>query len=127
MKDQLEIIVRVKTDPTPMVVTREELYPIREKLDSMMLLWNTASYYVDTKQKMFIVNGGRKLFMDFEDGVKIVYRMRRSVTYGLTSKEPPTHHEAWVMGLEGIKDGKPKQVFLVIEHGGETWGWENHL
>ncbi len=124
MEDRLEIIV-TEDDAEPRRVRFEDLFAIRESLTSIMLLWNTNSYYVDRLSNTFIVNGGRRIRIETLGEGSIVYRRRNSLITSL-SGQPEKRSVSWVIGLQG-KENPEQMAILQITEDGSGWELRNKL
>lgn len=122
MENRLEIIV-AREGMEPMVLPFEQLHDIKDSITSIMLLWNTSSFYVDRLSKTFIVNGGRKLRMENLGECSILYRKRSAVTVSVNGGEQG-RKVSWIIGLQ---DDHDKIVALKVDERGSTWEWIDHL
>jgi len=127
MDDPHEIIVTLQDQPTePCVVQFSELFDLRDNIVTMMHLWNSNSYYVDVKRRMFIINGGRKIVVNFPKECRLFYRRRNQFEKGMNSNNWADNRKAnWLMGLEDKETGK--LVFLQIAEDGHVWAWADKL
>lgn len=126
MADDLEIIVATKDAPAkPRVRKFEELYPIRDDIDSLMFLWNENSYYVSPTNRLFIVNGGRRLIKDRFGTCRAICRKRNQLTLAASGGEEQERATFWLIGLEDVDTG---EVFFVkVSENGRRWGWGDML
>lgn len=125
--DPHEIIITTRENSSkPRVVRFSDLFSLRDDIRSMMYLWNTNNYYVDVIDRIFIINGGRKLgFTDFGP-CRVLYRRRNQRTFALNNvNSEPEKTTLWLMGLEEI--GTERKLFLIISEDGHNWSWENKL
>lgn len=120
MQNPLEIIVTTHGNPKPQRVQFESLFPLKDQLISAMLLWNTNSYYVNAKEKVMMINGGRRVeFPDLSE-CEILYRRRNAVSLTVTGRnDGPSHRISWIIGLKE-KDGD-RIIAVVVTNEGTTW------
>lgn len=120
MKEKpLEIIVSVKGS-TPQKVPFENLFDLKDEITSIVLLWDTNSYFLNIENGTFIINGGRRLMIPDMEGAKLLYRKRNGVTYALTGMGKKAHKVNWIIGLEKSPE---RRVFLNISGDGKTFEW----
>lgn len=126
MEERLEIIVTTRDAlNAPRTVRFEELYDLRENIASIMFLWDSNSYYVDSLSKVFMINGGRRIILDSMGDCSIMYRKRNSQTMSLTGKASKTN-TAWIVGLQEDTD-EGRIAALKITDGGSSWQWIDSL
>lgn len=121
----VEIIASFKNGEESRVVAFSELYGLRQNICSLLLLWDTNSYYVNCEEGVVMVNGGRRIRSDKFRDSEILYRKRNAMTYSMASNEDtsPEKVVSWIIGLQ--KAGE--MVALEIKNEGVTWGWITHL
>lgn len=122
--DPLQIIVTTTEKATPQVVEFEQLYPIKDKITSIIFLWNTNSYYVNIEDNTFMINGGRKLVFATFGEAHVLYRKRSAVSFAVGSPETSEKTITWIIGLENEEGEK---LFLKLQDNGKTWQWANEL
>jgi hypothetical protein len=120
----MEIIVTLRDDPSPRVIPFSDLYALRENISSMMLLWDTSSYFIDCVSKTFIINGGRKIAFNHVGEGMILYR-RRTRSELSTTGEPPKRMVIYILGFE-IKSSN-FLAFIEVSEDGNAWKWETKL
>lgn len=120
----MEIMVTLKDDLISRVVQFSELYAMRERIGSLMLLWNTNSYYVDSVSKTFIINGGRRTKFNEMEDCKILYRRRTKAEMAMNSEER-NRIITWLIGIESKVSGSV--VFIEIDDNGIDWKWNTKL
>lgn len=123
MNDPMEILVTLKDNPSPRMVDFSELHGLVDSMGSMMLLWNTNSYYVDSVSKTFIVNGGRRTRFSEMENCRIVYRKRNQIQLSMTGDNQGTQC-MWIMGLESETGDR---IMLEISEDGSGWDWITKL
>jgi hypothetical protein len=123
MEDRLEIIV-TEDKVEPRVVRFEELFSMRDRITSIMFLWNANSYYVNALTNTFMVNGGRKIKVENLGECSILYRRRNSLVTSTTGGEQ-RRMLAWMIGLQSKED--KKMLALKIDDDGATWQWVDAL
>ena len=120
MSNGCEILATVHGDATPKTLQFSELYDLRDSLQSIMLLWNNNSYYVDALSKTFIVNGGRRIRFAELGTCKILYRRRNRVDVSVDGGEVG-RSVSYLIGLrETVSDRK---VFVKVSEDGFSWEW----
>ncbi len=127
-----EFIIRIKGEPTPRPVEFGELFALRDKLQSLTLLWDCNSYHVNVSEgkRHFLINGGRRLKMPAYKkctDLKVFYRKRnqQDITFGVTSKKGD-YRAFYLLGFEGTVDGEAKLTFLQVSEDGTQWVWRDH-
>jgi hypothetical protein len=123
MDDRLEIIATVKGETKPRTMKFEELYPVKDDLETVMFLWNTNSYYVDCLNNTMIINGGRRFRFGYIGESKLIYRKRTAMTMTIAGEQ--SNKSVWLVGLEGINEDQ--MVLLEIEYDGSAWRWLKSL
>lgn len=125
MKDILEIIVSTIHSDMPKPVKFEELYGIKDDVISIIFLWNHNSYFVNVKERTFIINGGRKMNFPATGKTKLLYRKRTAETVAITgAAEGSNRVITWLVGFEDEVENK---LFLQISEDGKHWTWANAL
>jgi len=126
MNDPHEIIITTIENPSqPRVVQFSDLYSLRNDIKSMMYLWNTNCYYVDVVDRTFIINGGRKVKLDFGE-CKILYRRRSQLKLAVNTGDSTERKTLWLLGIEE-KGGTNQMTFLIVSDDGRVWRWANKL
>ena len=132
MTDQQEIIITTSKFPDePRGVDFGELYDLHRSEDiiTMMLLWNHNSYYVNSQERTFIVNGGRKMVLEQLGECKFLYRRRTQFEVGMNNLKdvsgPKDKRVNWLIGFEEI--GTAVMVLLQISEDGLHWMWADSL
>lgn len=125
--DPHEIIITTRENSSkPRVVRFSDLFSLRDDIRSMMYLWNTNNYYVDVINRIFIINGGRKLGFTDLGPCRVLYRRRNQRTFTLNNgNSGPEKTTLWLIGLEEI--GTERKLFLIISEDGHNWSWKNKL
>lgn len=125
MGNRLEIIITTRDAlSTPRAVRFEELYDLRKDIASIMFLWDTNSYYVDSLSRMFMINGGRRIVVDMDD-CEVIYRKRNSQVMSMTDGAS-RKDTAWIVGIQETTP-KGKMRALKITDGGFSWQWIDSL
>jgi len=124
MSNPMEIMVTLKDDLTSRLVQFSELYAMRERIGSLMLLWNTNSYYVDSVSRTFIINGGRRTKFNEMEDCRILYRRRTKAEVAMNSEER-NRIVTWLIGIESRSTGSV--VFIEIGDDGVEWKWNTKL
>jgi hypothetical protein len=128
-----EFIVKVEGEPTPRPIAFEDIFEIKDKLQSLTLLWDTNCYHVNRSRRYVCVNGGRKIGLKYFKGCRdlgIFYRRRNSVEITFNTI-PNTAMQGermirYLLGFEGTVDGQERLVFLNISEDGRHWIWQDH-
>ena len=125
MSDPMEIVVSIKGNPNPKTVEFSELYALRDSIGSIMVFWNTNSYYVDSVSKTFIINGGRKVRFNEMEDCRILYRRRTRAEMAVNSGEEKSREVIWIFGIESMATGST--VFVEVSEDGKNWQWNTKL
>ena len=125
MSDPMEIVVSIKGNPCPRTVEFSELYALRDSLASIMVFWNSNSYYVDSVSKTFIINGGRKVRFNEMEDCRILYRRRTRAEMAVNSGEEKSREVIWIFGIESMTTGST--VFVEVSEDGKNWQWNTKL
>lgn len=126
-----EFIIRIKDEPTPRPVEFGELFDLRDKLQSLTLLWTCNSYHVNRDIKYFLINGGRRVGISDMKGstdLKIFCRRRhqRDVTFGGQNDEG-AHRVSYLLGITGTVDGEEKTTCVHVTEDGVHWVWRDGI
>ena len=126
-----EFIVRVEGEPTPRPIEFEDIFQIKDSMQSLTLLWDTNCYHVNRKRRFVIVNGGRKIglkaFKHCTD-LSIFYRRRNSfeLAFGaIPANNVDSNSTTYLLGFEGTVDGEKKLVYLHVSEDGRQWVWKD--
>jgi len=122
MNDRMEILVTTR-DRESKSVPFSDLYSMRERIVSLMFLWNNNSYFIDSETSTFIVNGGRRTRFNEMLDCSIVYRRRTRREISMFG-EKPLDVITWILGIESATGSK---VLLQVSEDGREWSWENTL
>lgn len=123
MGNPMEILVTMRDSPSSKVVEFSELHGLIDNVGSIMFLWNSNSYYVDSISKTFIVNGGRRTRFNEIGNCKILYRKRNQLQLSM-SGAPGETRVIWIVGLESESG---EWVLLHITEDGSEWDWATKL
>lgn len=125
MQPGCEVLATLTGSSSPKLLRFSELYDLRDSLQSIMLMWDSNSYYVDSVSKVFIINGGRRTRFDGLGDCRILYRKRNRVDVSVNgdgSSEKSVHH------LVGIREvSSDKVVFVKVSDDGASWEWGTTL
>ena len=117
-------IITTYDDETQRAVEFSQLFALRSKIRTALLLWDTNSYYVNVKDRFFMINGGRKIPINdnFSDTISFLYARRNKQSVALfTSKGSITKPEvSYILGVEGIEN---QELFIHITKNGTLWEW----
>lgn len=125
-----EILVTTSDNTAPHCVLFEELYPLKDQLQSITLLWNANCYLVNAVRNYVIINGGRRLQLSALQKCrdrKVIYRKRNMMQVSVVGKEPLTREITYIIGVSGVVANKPKLILLQISSDGTTWTWRDAL
>lgn len=123
---KLEILIKVKDEEKPRKVLFNEMYPLREKIDSLVFLWKYNSYYINIKKSEFIINGGMRIAFPRIKDSRLVYRKRTAKTVSVAGGAKGDRVEiTWIIGIENGEGGE--MILLNITELGNTWCWANTL
>lgn len=115
-----EFIIATIDQPEPRGVQFSELYNLQKSITHLTLLWDYHSYHVNLVDKVFIINGGRKLQVEqFPGPVRLVYARRNTMM--MTGGNP----KPLITYLLGMEDDN-NQLLLHVSDTGGTWAWKNH-
>lgn len=127
--ESLEFIVKLKNEDTPKTLPFKELFQNRSNMESMQLLWDCSSYYVNVEERYFIINGGRRVQPDnlvMMESPMVLYTRRNKQEVGMDGVEVGDRVITYLLGAEGIVDGIHKEILLEIEETGILWRWRKH-
>lgn len=129
----LEFMVTTKGNNVPKTVQFEQLYGLKPDITSVTLLWNTNCYHVNVPQKVFIINGGRRIVMKgFEkaENIELLYARRNTVEIDMQKTsgngQAPKPEQSYLLGFQGMIDGEKREIMLHISEAGELWYWRDH-
>ena len=132
-EDRLEFLVTTKSDKIPKVMQFEVIAGYKPEIETMTLLWNANSYHVNLPQRLFIINGGRRIHIQgWEDveSVNILYYKRHnrevSVNGDNGSPREGPNVVSYLRGWEGGVAEDAKQIMLHIGPNGKEWYWRDH-
>ncbi len=122
---QPEWFATTDTD-TVQKLTFSEIYPIKQTIDALMVMWPTNSYYVNAKEKYFIIHGGQRIQIPglaelTETHIFYAKRTRKDVK--LMTNESMTH-VSYLLGIEGLINDESRVIFLEISDDGQYWRWK---
>jgi len=125
-----EFIIRIKSEPSPRPIRFEDIFPIKDELQSLTLLWDTNSYMVNRDKRFIIINGGRKIaFGEYKEcrDLKIFYRRRVSQDIGVGNNiiKEKAKRVSYLLGFVGTVKDETKYVFLHISTDGTQWVWKD--
>ncbi len=125
-----EWIVTTTDHMSPIKAKFIDLFEMKPRILSMMLLWVHNSYYVNVAERTMIINGGHKfrpLAMEDFDPIHILYARRNQATYktGGQQSEGPQRSLSYLLGFEGILNGESRELFLHISEDGSLWAWKH--
>jgi hypothetical protein len=108
-------------------VAFKDIFPQADKIISVMMLWNTNSYYVNAKDKYFIINGGRRIqptgLLQFTDS-KVVAIKRHRVDMPLNGEDSSRESTSFLLGINGILNEEKRELYLHISPDGSLWTWK---
>lgn len=123
---KMEIIVKLSDEIKPRSIRFEDMYNVADKVESLMLLWDANSYYVDVKSSHFLINGGRRLEFPRITDPRLVYRKRTSQTVSISgAAEGSRKSVSWIVGIRDGDEGE--MILLIITDTGAAWYWANTL
>ncbi len=125
-----EFIIRIRSEPSPRPIQFGDIFPIKDELQSLTLLWDTNSYMANRDKRFIIINGGRKIsFSEFKEcrDLKIFYRQRVSqdIAVGNDIVKERAKRILYLLGFVGTVRGETKYVFLQIATDGTQWIWKD--
>lgn len=125
-----EIIVTTENNPEPYEVQFSDIYNIKDKIKSMLLLWDTNSYYVNIDVGYFIINGGRRvqpviLQMMTDKTIEYAKRNRMDVTLDGDDLEQGEIQSSYLLGVTGKYNGENKTILVHVSPDGSLWGWKD--
>lgn len=130
----LEFIVTTRDKTVPIPLKFEDIYPIRQEIISMSLLWDTNCYHVNVPRRYFIINGGRRVrikeFAGCRD-VEILYcrRHTKNLEFGVPGGnggiKETSHEVSYILGFHGAVNGENRQIMLHISPDGTEWYWRD--
>ena len=106
----------------------KDLLKLRPQIDSLMLLFDYNSFYVNVDGRYFIINGGRRIQPTaFSMMVKptVLYSKRRTRTMTVNGGSKSTDVISYLLGVEGELDGQMRQLLLHISGDGKLWVWRD--
>ncbi len=118
----------ISEDETLKKVQFNYIFPNKEHIDSITMLFDTNSYIINVRQRFFIINGGRRIqpkpvmLMD-EVWPLAVKRRRKTVT--LNGEESGDESLSYLLGIEGILNGEKREVLIQISQDGSLWAWKS--
>jgi len=133
-KNPVEFVVTTRGEITPKVIPFENLFVLKPNIIAMTLLWNVNSYHVNIEQRLFILNGGRRIHINgFEDAenIRILYVRRNNLKMSVNSDgngqpKEEKHEVSYLLGWEGEIKGETKQLMIHISPDGCNWYWREH-
>jgi hypothetical protein len=131
MENPAEIIVTTRENPDAKVVEFGELFKLHqeESINSMMLLWNHNSYFVNSDERIFMINGGRKMVLEQLGECEFLYRRRNQFQMGMNAPDgnggPKNKLVNWIIGVK--ERGTDTMVLLQIAEDGHAWAWLDEL
>jgi len=122
-----EWIVTFKDDKMARKLEHGQLYPNRERIESVVVFWDTNSYYVNVTGKFFIINGGRRVTSErlsrLENPMVLCVR-RNQIQIPVNGSSAPKKFALYLVGIQGVIEGKETQLFAEISNGGKDWEWK---
>lgn len=107
----------------------KDIFPNRDKIQAITMLWDTNTYQVNLEDLCFIINGGRRIqptaLLQFTD-VKPVAIKRHRKEMSLTGGDTGEEQVSFLLGVSGILDGEERQLLLHISQDGSLWAWRNN-
>lgn len=126
-----DIIVTTELNPEPFQVLFSDLYALKNKIKSLLFLWDYNSYYVNVEQGYFIINGGRRIqptiTLTMTDKI-IEYAKRNRVDVTLDNNENINSGEvqsSYLLGIIGKDGTENKSILIHISPDGSLWGWKD--
>jgi len=108
-----------------------DIFNLKNKITSIMLLWDYNSYYVNIEQGYFIINGGKRIqptvaTMMLHKKLEYARRNRMDIQMdGDDTLEESDIRMSYLFGIEGIVDNEHKSILLHISEDGFLWGWRD--
>ena len=125
---ELEIIVKEQGQSTPIVF--EEVYRHRDSIESLMLLWDASSYYVNREEMYFILCGGRRIKPDslasFDKEKTRVFLAKRHQQDMSAGSDGLTEGEHRLYYCLGLTDDTHK-MYAQISEDGRFWIWKEEV
>jgi hypothetical protein len=125
-----EWIISTHEKPAPHAVSFEKIFPQREQINSITLLWDTNSYHVDVVRKQFIINGGRRIHINGAEKAErlIPFAIRRHTQKISLNGDGKQDDEtiSYIIGWESIKEDQKKEIMIHISPDGREWYWRDH-
>jgi hypothetical protein len=106
----------------------KDIFPQINKIVAVMMLWNANSYYVNAKERYFIINGGRRIqptgLLQLEDPKPVAIKRHR-VDMKLDSEELSGESISFLLGIEGILNTEKRGIYLHVSPDGTLWTWKD--
>lgn len=126
MKQSPEWFITDSMGEKPRIVDFPDIFAIKSDVKSLMILWPLSSYYVNVKEKYFIIQGGKRIQptgIDEMKDVKLLYARRNRQDMTLDGQNKVLH-VSYLMGVEGQLDGKTRVLYLEVSEDGRLWRWK---
>ncbi len=125
-----EWIVTTTDQMSPIKAKFIDLFEMKPRILSMMLLWVHNSYYVNVAERTMIINGGHKfrpLAMEEFDPIHILYARRNQAVYTTNGVQDGGSDKSisYLLGFEGILNKESRELFLHISEDGSLWAWKH--
>lgn len=124
-----EWIVWIGDDPKPVSLQFEELFPVKDQIKKVVLLWDTNSYVIDVVNKSFIINGGRLFqpvgLQDMENAV-LEYAARHTRQLSMTADSESSESISYLAGVKGTIENEERQLLIHVSSDGRSWSWKDH-
>jgi hypothetical protein len=126
-----EFIITTTDEPEQREAQFSDLYALKDKIASIMLLWDFNSYYINIQQGYFIINGGRRIqptvaSLMLHKKLEYARRNRMDVQIaGDDEKENPEISISYIFGMHGVSGDEEKSILLHISSDGTTWCWRD--
>jgi len=120
-----EWIVKYLDKDIPDSVEFESIFPSRDRIEHLTLLWDTNSYHLNVAERFFIVNGGRRLRPQIleEWGVCRLLAVRRwTRELSMTGDQVRADSARYLLGFVGSDESE--QLFVHVAEDGASWAWE---
>ena len=100
-----DFLITTVSDNQLRPVSFKELYPLRDEITAMCMVWNYNSYMVDCERMGFIINGGRLRCLprlsEF-GGRKVVYARRNTKTVAVEDLSTTNESVSYILGLSYV-------------------------
>lgn len=123
-----EWIIETEDNRSPHSVQLPEIFAQKDLVRSVVLLWDTNSYYVNVEEGYFIINGGRRLQptgVAMMEDRRICYARRNSRSFAVGQPDQAQDSVSYLVGVEGRIEGEERQLLLQISSDGRLWVWKD--